>query len=540
MVAAGGTGGHLFPAEALARELQSRGWRIVLATDARGARYAEHFPSEERLALEAATFKLSDPVGVVRGLLRIEAGVRQARKAFQRLRPGAVVGFGGYPSVAPLLGARLLGRRRPAILLHEGNAVLGQANAFLARSAAAVAGSVADTARRPHAAGRVRLTGMPVRPDIGALAASPYPHAGETIELLVWGGSLGARVFSDVVPAVLSALAPAWRPRLRVTQQARAEDVERVRDAYAAAGIEAEIAPFLDRIARRLAKAHLVIGRAGGTQQALALGEVLSLGDVRVWLQPAGDVLGSAQVAMEYRGSRAVVSGDYKRVADPTCLPFEPIACDVFVTEATFGLPVFRHPPPAGEVERLLESVRLFPERTHVIGCYALGKCQRLIALLRQGGWDAPIHLHGALIPLCEAYGRMGVELGPLRPATVAAKAELTGAIVLAPPSAIADRWARRLADPVTCLASGWMRVRQRARAKGIELPLVISDHADWDELCATLDAVDAPEIWVTHGREEALIHEAAKQGRRGRALRLIGYGDDDEVGDDVAGGHDA
>ena len=164
-------------------------------------------------------------------------------------------------------------------------------------------------------------------------------------------------------------------------------------------------------------------GRSGAERQALPYGETITLDGVRVWLQPAGHVLGSAQVAMQWRGSRAVVSGDYKRVADPTCLPFEPIACDVFVTEATFGLPVFRHPPPAAEVARLLDSVALFPERTHVIGCYALGKCQRLIALLREAGWDRPIHLHGALIPLCQAYERMGIPLGELRPATVAAKA---------------------------------------------------------------------------------------------------------------------
>ena len=270
-------------------------------------------------------------------------------------------------------------------------------------------------------------------------------------------------------------------------------------------------------------------GRSGVTQQALSYGEVIREGEVTLWLQPAGHVLGSAQVAMEYRGSRAVVSGDYKRVTDPTCRPFEPIPCDVFVTEATFGLPVFRHPPPDGEVRRLLDSVTLFPGRTHVVGCYALGKCQRLIRLLRDAGHDGPLYLHGALMPVCRAYEAMGIPLGDLRPATVAAKNELVGAIVLAPPSAIADRWARRLADPVTCLASGWMRVRQRARAKGIELPLVISDHCDWDELCRTLVDVDAPEVWVTHGREEALIHAAEAQGRVGRALRLLGYGDEEE-----------
>jgi len=268
---------------------------------------------------------------------------------------------------------------------------------------------------------------------------------------------------------------------------------------------------------------------AGHSQQALAWGEVVTMGEVRVWLQPAGHVLGSAQVAMEYRGSRAVVSGDYKRAADPTCDPFVPIPCDVFVTEATFALPVFHHPPAADEIAKLLASLRLFPDRTHVVGCYALGKCQRVIALLRQAGWGAPIYLHGALAKMCEVYEQQGVRLGPLLPATVAAKKELKGALVLAPPSAIADRWANRLTDPVVGMASGWMAVRQRAKARGVELPLVISDHADWDALNATIDEVAAPEIWVTHGREDALIYAAGLRGIRGRALRLLGYGDEDE-----------
>ena len=271
-------------------------------------------------------------------------------------------------------------------------------------------------------------------------------------------------------------------------------------------------------------------GRAGGVQQALEYGEPIEIGGVRVWMEPAGHVLGSAQVAMEWRGSRAVVSGDYKRQPDPTCRPFEPTPCDVFVTEATFALPVFRHPPAEDEVRKLLDSVALFPERTHVVGAYALGKAQRLIVLLRQAGWDRPIYLHGAMMALCEAYERLGVSLGTLLPATVAAKDDLKGAIVIAPPGAIADRWARRLSEPVVCLASGWMRVRQRAKSRGVELPLVISDHCDWDELNATIDEVAAPEVWVTHGREDALIHEVAKRGVRGRALRLLGYEEDEEA----------
>jgi putative mRNA 3-end processing factor len=267
---------------------------------------------------------------------------------------------------------------------------------------------------------------------------------------------------------------------------------------------------------------------AGAVRKPLAYDETVEIGEVRVRLLPAGHVLGSAQVVMEYAGTRVIVSGDYKRTPDPTCRAFEPVACDLFVTEATFGLPVFRHPLPGEEIARLLRSVALFPERCHVIGAYALGKAQRLIALLRAAGWQRPIYLHGALQALCELYGRHGVELGPLRPATAGekgtARKELMGEIVIAPPGAVADRWARRLPDPVVCHASGWMRVKQRARQGGTELPLVISDHADWDELLATIDEVQAGEIWVTHGREEALVHAATQRGVRARALALVGY----------------
>jgi putative mRNA 3-end processing factor len=280
-----------------------------------------------------------------------------------------------------------------------------------------------------------------------------------------------------------------------------------------------------------LMRARMGAERAGEEQQALGWGEALDVNGVEMRLLPAGHVLGSAQVAMTWRGSRAVVSGDYKRQADPTCRGFEPMSCDVFVTEATFALPVFRHPPAAEEIARLLASVALFPERTHVVGCYALGKCQRMIALLREAGWDRPIFLHGALAALCEVYSGFGQRLGELPSATVAAKQALAGAIVLAPPGAVADRWARRLADPVVAVASGWMRVRQRAKSRGVELPLVISDHADWDELNATIDEVGAPEVWVTHGQEDALIHAVGLRGVKGRALRLVGYGEEDEAG---------
>ncbi len=268
---------------------------------------------------------------------------------------------------------------------------------------------------------------------------------------------------------------------------------------------------------------------AGASPQALRCGETIRLNDVTVTLMPAGHVLGSAQAVLEHRGSRVVVSGDYKRRRDPTCAAFEPQACDVFITEATFGLPVFRHPPDKHEIGRLLHSLLLFPERAHLVGVYALGKCQRVIALSREAGYDEPIYIHGALAGLCELYESLGVALGPLRLATGASKAELAGKIVLAPPGAMADRWSRRLPDPVSALASGWMRVKQRAKARGVELPLVISDHADWDELTLTLHDTGAPEIWVTHGNEEALVHYATKAGLKARALALAGYEDEEE-----------
>ncbi len=265
-----------------------------------------------------------------------------------------------------------------------------------------------------------------------------------------------------------------------------------------------------------------------GQAQVCAYGEITRLGGVDVTLLPAGHVLGSAQILLDYRGARAVFSGDYKRAPDPTCAPFELVPCDVFITEATFGLPVFRQPPVSGEIEKLLKSQALFPERCHLIGTYALGKCQRLLAELRRAGYDRPVYAHGALTKLCETYERLGVKLGEIRPAAGVAKAGLQGEIVLAPPSALNDRWSRRLPDPVTCAASGWMQIRARARQRLVELPMVISDHADWDGLTATMKETGAEEIWVTHGREEALVHYAAAHGMKARALSLLGYEEDE------------
>ncbi|WP_420353325.1 ligase-associated DNA damage response exonuclease [Paenirhodobacter sp.] len=249
----------------------------------------------------------------------------------------------------------------------------------------------------------------------------------------------------------------------------------------------------------------------------------LRIGGVTVSFHPAGHVLGSAQILIAPDdGPRILVSGDYCRTPNPVCAPWEPVACDVFITEATFGLPIFRHPDPMAEVARLLSSMAEFPERPHLLGAYALGKAQRLIALVRAAGYEAPIAIHGALKRLCDYHIGQGVDLGPLVPVGDAQ-------LVLAPPSAFATPWVQQFRDPVLSGASGWMTVRARARQRGVELPLVISDHADWPQLTATIRDLAPEEVWITHGAEDGLLRWCAIEGIPARPLRLIGYGGEPE-----------
>jgi putative mRNA 3-end processing factor len=267
---------------------------------------------------------------------------------------------------------------------------------------------------------------------------------------------------------------------------------------------------------------------AGATP--VSYGETIRLpGGVDATFLPAGHVLGSAQILLEHAGERVVVTGDYKRRSDPTCPLFEPVACDVFITEATFGLPLFRHPPIEHEIARLLKARVDNPERCVLVGAYALGKAQRVIAELRLAGYAEPLYLHGALERMCRLYEEQGIDLGELRLVADTPKAALAGQIVLCPPSALADRWSRRLPDPIAAMASGWMRVRARARQRGVELPLIISDHADWDELTRTIEEVNPAETWITHGREDALLRWCELHQRKARALALVGYEDEDD-----------
>ncbi|MFA5949921.1 MAG: ligase-associated DNA damage response exonuclease [Hyphomicrobium sp.] len=268
---------------------------------------------------------------------------------------------------------------------------------------------------------------------------------------------------------------------------------------------------------------------SAGTFDAMAYGDERCVDGVSIRLLPAGHILGSAQVVIEYKGCRAVISGDYKRSADPTCLPFEVVPCDTFVTEATFALPVFRHEPAEREVTRLLQSVARSPERAHLIGVYGLGKCQRVIKLARLAGYDDAIFLHGALQELCALYGRLGISLGDLRPVGAEPPSAFAGRLVMCPPSSLGDRWSQRFPDPVTAFASGWMRIKGRVRQSGVELPLVISDHADWPELLDTIVKTGAEDVWVTHGREDALVYQLGKMGVRARALALAGFEEEGE-----------
>lgn len=271
------------------------------------------------------------------------------------------------------------------------------------------------------------------------------------------------------------------------------------------------------------------------SRQPLAFGETVEINGVTVWFAPAGHILGSAQVVVDWRGLRMVCTGDYKRRHDPTCRQFEIVPnTHVFISEATFGLPVFRHPDDRAEIRKLLASVALFEDRSHLVGVYSLGKAQRVIALLREAGYNRPLYIHGALEKLCALYERQGVELGELRPAATGTdddvdSAMFLGEIVLGPPASFNEKWGRRFPDPVTCFASGWMGVRQRAKQRGVELPLVLSDHADWDELTGTVRDVDPEELWITHGREDALVRWAELEGRKARPLRLVGYEEESE-----------
>ncbi len=265
LIAAGGTGGHLFPAAAFAEEMMKRGWRVVLMTDIRGRRYAEGFPAEAIIDVPAATFTLRNPIKAVGAALRIARGIMAADAHLKRLDPAVIAGFGGYPSVPALWTAR--SQERP-ILIFQADAVLGRVNRYFAPDAAAVACGFERLDLLPESARpRKRVTGSPVRPPIIAARETPYPDlpAGGRINILVTGGSQGARLFGEVVPGAVSLLPAELRERLHIVQQVRDEQLDEVRSTYDHAAVSFEIAPFFPNMAERLAACHLFIGRAGAS-----------------------------------------------------------------------------------------------------------------------------------------------------------------------------------------------------------------------------------------------------------------------------------
>ncbi|MET0407655.1 MAG: undecaprenyldiphospho-muramoylpentapeptide beta-N-acetylglucosaminyltransferase [Hyphomicrobium sp.] len=268
MLAAGGTGGHLFPAFALAEELKRRGVAVDLMTDMRGDRYGGGFPARAIYQVPSATLASKSPADVAKTMLMLARGTRAAFGILGRVKPAAIIGFGGYPTYPPLVAARLRGI---PTAIHEQNAVLGRANKLLAKRVTAIATSFERTKfLEGKLAEKVVLTGNPVRQAVVDAATRPYepPTADGIIRLLIFGGSQGARFFSDTVPLALFALPDHIRRRLRVVQQAREEDIERVREAYSEADISAEIEPFFADLPARMTAAHLVIGRAGASTVA--------------------------------------------------------------------------------------------------------------------------------------------------------------------------------------------------------------------------------------------------------------------------------
>ncbi len=260
-------------------------------------------------------------------------------------------------------------------------------------------------------------------------------------------------------------------------------------------------------------------------QQALPYGQRIEINGVTVWLAPAGHILGSAQIIVEYKGQRITFSGDYKRRPDPTCEAFEPVAdSHIFISEATFGLPVFQHPDTAPQIETLLSDIAIHLDRTHCIGAYSLGKAQRVIRHLRIAGYDAPIFIHTSLEKICAHYQSRGIDLGELitepdAAPTLANPADYLGRVVVAPSSCFSANWGQRFPSQRTAFASGWMGIKKRAISSGIDLPLIISDHADWTELTQTITEMDPYETWITYGKADALIRWAELNGRRARAL---------------------
>ncbi len=257
--------------------------------------------------------------------------------------------------------------------------------------------------------------------------------------------------------------------------------------------------------------------------QTLKYGEKICINGINISLHPAGHILGSSQVLVEKNGYKVLVTGDYKTTPDKTCTAFELVRCDTIVTEATFGLPVFQHPDPDQEIKKLISSIKVNKDCCHLVGAYALGKTQRVIKLLRESNYDETIYIHGSMEKICSYYQSIGINLGELKKAGAIKDRSFNNKVILCPPSSLRNLWSRRFSQKILCQASGWMTIKQRVKQSLIELPLIVSDHSDWNELTKTILQTGAKNVWVTHGREDGLVHWAKKKGLEARPLSIQG-----------------
>tara|TARA_B100000287_G_scaffold93107_1_gene85278 strand:+ start:4957 stop:5958 length:1002 start_codon:yes stop_codon:yes gene_type:complete len=263
--------------------------------------------------------------------------------------------------------------------------------------------------------------------------------------------------------------------------------------------------------------------------QKIDLDETINVNGVNIKFISAGHIIGSAQIYLEYKGEVVIISGDYKRRKDATCAPFEVKKCHTFITEATFGLPIFTHPEDKQEAKKIIKSMENNKEYCHLIGVYALGKCQRLITILRELGFNDIIYLHGALMKISEYYKERKINLGIIKNISELRTNEYAGKLILCPPSSLSDRWSQKFRNVIKGFVSGWMSIKQRVKQKNIELPIVISDHADWNELLNTIKDVSPNNVLVTHGREEGLLSYLMDNNIKCNALNLVGFEDEDD-----------
>ena len=262
--------------------------------------------------------------------------------------------------------------------------------------------------------------------------------------------------------------------------------------------------------------------------QELQYGEKIKINDIEISLFPSGHILGSSQILLKKNGYKVLITGDYKTKKDPTVTEFELVKCNTLITEATFGLPIFCHPNPSIEVKKIINSLKQKNGKNHLLGAYALGKAQRLIKLIRESGYAEKIYIHGAMEKLCKYYEHQGIKLGKIEKINSKEKKPFTNKLILCPPSALRDRWSRKFNDCVISQASGWMCIKQRVKQNLIEIPLIISDHSDWNELTQTIKDTNAENIWITHGREDGLVRWCNINGLNAKPLSIIGR--DEEV----------